>query len=247
MRCATKVLWLVMAVTITMPVGLVMAQISTGDPTGNSPQVPQPAQSGVNWTGVGIGAGTIAGNVLYVPAKLVYGILGGIGGGAGYVLTGGNKQVADTIWRSSLGGDYVLTPDMIAGKQPINFSGPTQTAVPPRATSYSSAPTSSSPSTTTSYSSYGAAAARPGAVAPIDSGAGPVKSSSAESYPTTSSYPVSSAKSSSYPSASYPTGSAASSSYPVSASRASTTTMSEAPRLPARKSSSTSSSSTAIE
>jgi hypothetical protein len=65
---------------------------------------------------------------LYIPAKLVYGILGGIGGGAGYLLTGGNTQVSDTIWRSSLGGDYVVTPDMIKGDQPVHFSGPTETA-----------------------------------------------------------------------------------------------------------------------
>src|SRR5208337_4921317 len=97
----------------------------------NSVQVPQPDPSEVNWKGVGIGAGTVAGNILYIPAKLVYGILGGISGGAGYALTGGNEQVANTIWRSSLGGDYVLTPDMVSGKQPVHFSGPTQTAQPP--------------------------------------------------------------------------------------------------------------------
>ena len=59
---------------------------------------------------MGIGAGTVAGNILYVPAKVVYGILGGITGGASYLVTGGNTQTANTIWRSSLGGDYVLTP-----------------------------------------------------------------------------------------------------------------------------------------
>ena len=45
-------------------------------------QVEQPMEGGVNWKGVGVGAGTVAGNVLYMPAKLVYGILGGIAGGA---------------------------------------------------------------------------------------------------------------------------------------------------------------------
>jgi hypothetical protein len=101
---------------------------SPGVPAGNQAQVAQPDQGGVNWKGVGVGAGTVAGNLLYVPAKLVYGILGGIAGGASYALTGGNQQVSDTIWRSSLGGDYVLTPDMITGQKPVHFSGPTQTA-----------------------------------------------------------------------------------------------------------------------
>ena len=78
-----------------------------------------------------MGAGTVVGNVLYLPAKLVYGILGGIAGGAGWALTGGNTQVSNTIWRSSLGGDYVLTPNMVAGQDPIHFSGPTTTASQP--------------------------------------------------------------------------------------------------------------------
>src|SRR5260370_1122738 len=68
-------------------------------------QVPQPQSGGVDWKGVGVGAGTLGANVLYIPAKLVYGILGGIGGGAGYLLTGGNTQVSDTIWRSSQSAD----------------------------------------------------------------------------------------------------------------------------------------------
>jgi hypothetical protein len=95
--------------------------------TNSSPQVTQPDQGGVNWSGVGYGAGTVGANLFYVPAKVLYGVLGGITGGAGYLLTGGNSQTSDTIWRSSLGGDYVLTPDMIKGKEPIHFSGPTET------------------------------------------------------------------------------------------------------------------------
>jgi hypothetical protein len=125
-----------------------------GGSTGQA-QVPQPPDGNVNWKGVGIGAGTVAGNVLYVPAKMVYGILGGITGGASYLLTGGNTQTANTIWRSSLGGDYVLTPDMVAGQKPIHFSGPTTTtatsspstsmAVPAGSSSMNSAPMQSAP------------------------------------------------------------------------------------------------------
>ena len=85
-------------------------------------QVPQPqSDAGVNWKGVGVGAGTAVGNVLYVPAKLAYGILGSVAGGVGWAVTGGNTQVANTIWRSSLGGDYVLTPNMVAGQEPDSF------------------------------------------------------------------------------------------------------------------------------
>jgi hypothetical protein len=143
---------------------------------GPNPQVPQPEdQSGVNWKGVGVGAGTVLGNAVYMPAKLVYGILGGIAGGAGWALTGGNTQVANTIWRSSLGGDYVLTPSMVAGKQPVHFSGPTATAPPP-ATDQSANPAgnatvaqSGAPANTA-----GTPPATPSGPHPIDNGAGPV-------------------------------------------------------------------------
>ncbi len=85
----------------------------------------QPPETEVSWKSVGSGVGAVASNVLYVPAKLVCGSLGGIAGGAGYALTGGNIQVADAIWRSSLDGDYIITPDMVTGDQPVHFSGPT--------------------------------------------------------------------------------------------------------------------------
>jgi len=116
-------------------------------------QIPQPKSGGVDWKGVGVGAGTLGANVFYIPAKLVYGILGGIGGGAGYLLTGGNTQVSDTIWRSSLGGDYVVTPDMIRGDKPVHFSGPTETAPSPNnppLPPVSSAPTDNGASATNS-------------------------------------------------------------------------------------------------
>jgi hypothetical protein len=109
------------------------ANAQTNTPQTNAPmtvptgQVPQPAEGGVNWEGVGYGAGTLAADVFYVPAKFLYALSGGLIGGGAYVLTGGNTQTANTIWRSSLGGDYVVTPDMIAGRQPVHFSGPTGT------------------------------------------------------------------------------------------------------------------------
>lgn len=148
------------------------------------PQVPQPAdQSGVNWKGVGVGAGTVFGNIFYMPAKLVYGILGGIAGGAGWALTGGNTQVANTIWRSSLGGDYVLTPSMVAGEQPVHFSGPTTTAPAPADTSAANGATVTA--STNAASTDGSAGSRMNAAGPhpIDNGAGLVGAGGANQAP----------------------------------------------------------------
>jgi hypothetical protein len=168
-------------------------------------QVPQPASNSVNWQGVGVGAGTLATNVVYIPAKLVYGLLGGIAGGAGYVLTGGNKQVSNTIWRSSLGGDYVVTPDMLRGKDQIHFSGPVttpsednsaaQTPQAPANTYSMGSSSSGSNSGGSSSGSMNAATSSPSVPPPapssysgayrshpIDSGAGPVKGTTSSSH-----------------------------------------------------------------
>src|ERR1700675_3711679 len=147
-----------LAVMIAMPAGplakyAAAKSAQVGPPV--STQVPQPADNNVNWPGAGYGAGALVCNLLYIPAKLVYALLGGIVGGGTYLITAGNQQAANTVWRSALGGDYVVTPQMLAGQQPINFSGPTDTppVVPEPVTS-----TSSSTTTTTASS---------GGVAPI--------------------------------------------------------------------------------
>jgi hypothetical protein len=119
------------AAIATSPTG---ANAQSSTPQNSTPmtvpsgQVPQPSGGGVNWQGVGYGVGTLAADVFYVPAKFLYATSGALVGGGAYVLTDGNTQTANTIWRSSLGGDYVVTPDMIAGKHAVHFTGPTETA-----------------------------------------------------------------------------------------------------------------------
>jgi len=179
-----------LAVMIAMPAGplaeYAAAQSAQVGPPATT-QVPQPADNNVNWPGAGYGAGALLCNVLYIPAKLTYAILGGIVGGGTYLVTAGNQQAANTVWRSSLGGDYVVTPQMLAGTQPINFSGPTTT--PPNVPQSSTS--SSSNMTTTTASSGGVAPITPlpasGSSAngsssasgqPLDHGAGPAGSAS---------------------------------------------------------------------
>src|SRR5271155_55507 len=173
-----------LAVMLAMPAGplaeyaAAQSAQQVGPPA--TTQVPQPADNNVNWPGAGYGAGALLCNVLYIPAKLTYAILGGIVGGGTYLVTAGNAQAANTVWRSALGGDYVVTPQMLAGQQPINFSGPTATP-PPAGPSTSS----SSSMTTTTASSGGiepitpippsgssASASSPAGGQPLDHGAG---------------------------------------------------------------------------
>ncbi len=74
----------------------------------------------------GYGVGAFFTNLVYMPAKFVYATLGGITGGFAYVLTGFNFNVGKSVWVPSTGGDYVITPSMLRGEDPIYFSGTTQ-------------------------------------------------------------------------------------------------------------------------
>ena len=184
-----------LALTMIAPIATTLANaLAQTNPTPvnpASPQVPQPDQGGVNWPGVGYGAGSLATNVLYIPAKLLYALFGGLVGGGAYALTGGNMQTANTIWRASLGGDYVVTPDMLAGKEPIHFSGPTETA-PLAADSttvqpMTASPVVAAPPTTSMAPSYGSPSmSAPGGALPMDRGAGAVSRPRSSSLPDTS-------------------------------------------------------------
>jgi len=71
----------------------------------------------------GIGMVAVLANVVYMPVKVVYGVLGGVTGGFAYVLSGANRDVAEGVWVPSLGGDYVLTTEMMTGREPVHFNG----------------------------------------------------------------------------------------------------------------------------
>ena len=71
----------------------------------------------------GWGLLTVLGNLVYMPGKTVYSLMGGLTGGLAYVCTGGNFDTASTVWSMSMGGTYVLTPGMLRGETPIAFAG----------------------------------------------------------------------------------------------------------------------------
>lgn len=78
------------------------------------------------WSQAGLGIAAIAADFLYVPAKVIYGVLGLTTGSAGWILTGGDGEVADRIFTPSLRGTYVLTPQHLTGEDTIHFVGSTR-------------------------------------------------------------------------------------------------------------------------
>ncbi|HXZ24862.1 MAG TPA: hypothetical protein VEI24_01470 [Nitrospiria bacterium] len=79
------------------------------------------------WAGylseAGLGTASMLSTFIYGPIKLTYAILGGTIGGLSYLLSVGNLDVANKIWVPSLGGNYVITPEMLKGEQAIHFFG----------------------------------------------------------------------------------------------------------------------------
>jgi hypothetical protein len=71
----------------------------------------------------GWGVLAVVANIGYMPAKTIYAVVGGLTGGFAYVCTGGSYETASSIWSPSLGGTYVLSPQMIRGDEPIYFAG----------------------------------------------------------------------------------------------------------------------------
>jgi hypothetical protein len=71
----------------------------------------------------GMGLTMAVANLVYIPAKIGYAALGGLTGGLGYVFSGGNKEVAQRVWVSSIGGDYVLNRQQLKGEEQIHFAG----------------------------------------------------------------------------------------------------------------------------
>lgn len=57
----------------------------------------------------------------YGAAKMGVALLGGLVGGVGYVLSGGDLESSQQIWESSLSGTYVLSPDHLRGERPVVF------------------------------------------------------------------------------------------------------------------------------
>jgi hypothetical protein len=80
-----------------------------------------PAQAGY-LEDAGWGSLSAISNLAYIPAKLVYSVLGGVTGGLAYGLTLGDFDTAQNIWTTSMGGTYVLTPRMLRGEDAVAFA-----------------------------------------------------------------------------------------------------------------------------
>jgi len=84
-----------------------------------------PARAGARDAGreAALAGASVAGNLLYTPAKLVMALLGLPAGALTFVCTGGNYRAAYAIWVPTVTGTYFLTPARLDGVEPIEFVG----------------------------------------------------------------------------------------------------------------------------
>jgi len=75
-----------------------------------APITPLRAEESVEKAGVAVGL--TVGNVLFVPLKAVSAAMGAISGALSFVLMGGDDEVTKQVWRDTLPGPYVITPEL---------------------------------------------------------------------------------------------------------------------------------------
>jgi len=79
--------------------------------------------------GIGLQAASVLTSILYLPFKSVLALGGGLAGGIAYAFSAGDMEVAEAVWGPSVYGTYLITPDHLTGRKPVQFFGttPTQT------------------------------------------------------------------------------------------------------------------------
>ena len=61
-------------------------------------------------------------SLVYTTIKVNIAVIGGVVGGVAYPLSGFNSGVSKKIWDSSMGGTYLITEDILTGKEkPVLF------------------------------------------------------------------------------------------------------------------------------
>jgi hypothetical protein len=86
----------------------------------------------------GVGAASALLSLVYCPLKLVYAASGITLGSGSYLWTWGDRDAAMAVVNTAVGGDYVVTPEMLLGSADLRFTGqpvdtPAVAAAPPPA------------------------------------------------------------------------------------------------------------------
>lgn len=67
--------------------------------------------------------GTVATNLFYIPVKACHAAMGGLVGGLGWLVTGGNPNAANAIFDHTIYSSWYVTPEMLEGKEELYYFG----------------------------------------------------------------------------------------------------------------------------
>lgn len=73
--------------------------------------VPAPGRSQDRAEKAGVAVGVSAGNMWFVPLKAISASMGLLSGALSFILTG-NDDLTQQIWRDTLQGPYIITPEI---------------------------------------------------------------------------------------------------------------------------------------
>ena len=96
--------------------------ISETSPSQSQSSLSRPANLSSPET-AGLQAACWALTVPYGAAKMAYAIGGGIVGGLAWAMTGGNMEVAKSVWIPSMTGEYIVQPQHLNGEKHLYFVG----------------------------------------------------------------------------------------------------------------------------
>lgn len=122
--------------TITVGVMLAMCSLTlvpAGWPQGTEGAQKQDREQGTA-SGAGLQVASLLVTIPYFAVKGAFAIIGAIGGGITYALSGGNSEAAKAVWTTTMYGTYIITPDHLTGDKPVRFLGVSEESKGPEPT-----------------------------------------------------------------------------------------------------------------
>jgi len=100
----------------------VVAGVAAGAAAGTAASVKEGREEDASHSAMAY-VGTVIANTVYFPVKVVFAGTGAVTSGLVYVVTLGDSRTTNTVWTTTTGGNYVVTPSMIEGRDFIHFTG----------------------------------------------------------------------------------------------------------------------------
>lgn len=96
---------------------LAVAVLLAGSPAAARVEDPSLVREG------GLGAAAALISLVYCPLKLLYAASGIALGSGSFLWTWGDRDAAMAVVDTSVGGDYVITPEILGGSADLRFTG----------------------------------------------------------------------------------------------------------------------------